>query len=114
MKRTVAEVLEIGREQLAARAELRGHFGEWIVRDLRIHPTTARMHMQAARRFGGQTEEFPRFAPSVLYELAEPSTPDAAAFNVRTGGPTRPRPRARAHDVGITLGRTRQRRGPRP
>lgn len=77
LKRTVEDIIEIGRELTAVKAELlHGQFLPWIAAEFEMHENTARSFMQVSERFGEFTN-FVDFKPSVLYALAALSTPEA-------------------------------------
>ena len=78
LKRTVEDIIEIGRELTAVKDELpHGQFEIWIKDEFQMNREMANNFMQVATRFGGQMSDYLTFKPTVLYALAAPSTPDA-------------------------------------
>jgi NADH dehydrogenase/NADH:ubiquinone oxidoreductase subunit G len=78
LKRTVEDIIEIGRELTAVKAELpHGQFLPWIEREFEMSHVTATQFMNVAERFGGQILNNLTFKPTVLYALAAPSTPES-------------------------------------
>lgn len=79
LKRTVEDIIEIGRELTAVKAELpHGQFLPWIDSEFEMTKDTAQNFMSVFDRFG-KNGNFPflNLKPSILYALAAPSTPDA-------------------------------------
>ena len=79
LKRTVEDIIEIGRELTAVKEEFpHGKFLPWIAAEFEMTQSIAYNFMQVNDRFGGdKLMNFISFKPSVLYALAAPSTPDA-------------------------------------
>lgn len=78
LKRTVEDIIEIGRELTAVKAELpHGQFEIWIKDEFQMNREMANNFMQVATRFGGQMSDYLTFKPTILYALAAPSTPEA-------------------------------------
>ena len=78
LKRTVEDIIEIGRELTAVKADLpHGQFLPWIEAEFEMSEWTARQFMHAAERFGDKSEIISDFKPTILYALAAPSTPDS-------------------------------------
>jgi FtsZ-binding cell division protein ZapB len=78
LKRTVEDIIEIGRELTAVKDELpHGQFEIWIKDEFQMNREMANNFMQVATRFGGQMSDYLTFKPTVLYALAAPSTPEA-------------------------------------
>jgi hypothetical protein len=63
-----------------------GGFGGWVENRLHYSRDTAYNLLHVHERFGGQqsVELFDRFAPTILYLLAKPSTPESACDEVLT------------------------------
>ena len=77
LKRTVEDIIEIGRDLTAVKADLpHGQFLPWIAAEFEMSHVTATQFMNVADRFGGQILNNLIFKPTVLYALAAPSTPD--------------------------------------
>jgi len=78
MKRTVQGIIEIGQKLIEVKKKLGyGRFGDWLEAEFRWSWDTAGRFINVATRFS----DFPQiaeFAPSALYALAAPSTPEAA------------------------------------
>jgi hypothetical protein len=78
MRRTVEDILAIGQKLVEVKAHLaHGQFGTWLQSEFRWSQDTAENFMRVAKRFG-EIPNVAEFAPSVLYVLAAPSTPEAA------------------------------------
>lgn len=78
LKRTVEDIIEIGRELTAIKHELpHGQFEIWIKDEFQMNREMANNFMQVATRFGGQMSDYLTFKPTILYALAAPSTPDS-------------------------------------
>jgi len=78
LKRTVEDIIEIGRELTAVKAELpHGQFEIWIKNEFQMNREMANNFIQVAIRFGGQMSDYLTFKPTVLYALAAPSTPES-------------------------------------
>ena len=76
MKRTAEDIIEIGRDLQAVKADLgHGHFGKWIDAEFGFTAMTAQRFIQVADRFG-KSNIMLDFKPTILYALAAPSTPD--------------------------------------
>lgn len=77
LKRTLEDIIEIGRELTAVKDELpHGHFLPWIAAEFEMSEDTATNFMNVCSRFG-QIPKFSEFKPSVLYLLAAPKTPES-------------------------------------
>lgn len=78
LKRTVEDIIEIGRELTAIKAELpHGQFLPWIAAEFEMSERTARDFMQVHERFGGKSAIIADFKPTILYALSAPSTPES-------------------------------------
>lgn len=79
LKRTVEDIIEIGRELTAVKAELpHGEFLPWIAAEFEMSQQTANNFTSVYERFGnGKLPNFGNFKPSILYALSAPSTPEA-------------------------------------
>lgn len=77
MKRTVEDIIEIGKELTAVKDRLEhGQFLPWIKAEFDMSADTAHRMINVAARFG-QIPQIAEFKPSILYALAAPSTPAA-------------------------------------
>lgn len=78
VKRTTRNILEIG-EKLVQVKERLGHglFGKWLESEFEWSQDTANNFMRVAQHFA-DNPKISEFAPSALYLLAAPSTPDTA------------------------------------
>jgi len=77
LRRTAEDIVEIGRELVGIKDKLgHGNFLPWIEAEFEMHRDTANSFMRVFSRFG-QMSEIPTFQPSILYQLAAPSTPDS-------------------------------------
>lgn len=79
LKRTVEDIIEIGRELTAIKAELpHGQFLPWIAAEFEMSRQTADNFTSVYERFGnGKLPIFSNFKPSILYALSAPSTPES-------------------------------------
>ncbi len=76
LKRTAQDIVEIGRDLAAQKEALpHGQFGAWLNAEFDMSQQTAVRMMQVAERFGGQIYHSDKFAPTLLYALAAPQTP---------------------------------------
>ena len=78
-KRTVEDIIEIGRELTAVKEKLpHGQFLPWIAAEFEMSRQTADNFTSVYERFGnGKLPNFSNFKPSILYALSTPSTPEA-------------------------------------
>ena len=78
VKRTTKNIQEIGGKLLEVKSRLgHGEFSEWIKSEFEWSHDTASNFMRVAQRFG-DNPKISEFAPSALYLLAAPSTPEDA------------------------------------
>ena len=78
LKRTVEDIIEIGRELTAVKDELpHGQFLPWIEAEFEMSERTAYNFMDVAGKFGDKVATVASFSSKVLYALSAPSTPDA-------------------------------------
>ena len=78
MKRTAQGIVEIGQKLIEVKAKLgHGRFGDWLEAEFDWSWDTASNFMRVAQRFGDDPK-FSDFAPSALYLLSTPSTPETA------------------------------------
>ncbi len=75
-KRTSREVVVMGLRLQEARDILRGGFERWVEDELGISVRLARNCIYVADRFGQQIGNIAGLPPTVLYNLAAPSTPN--------------------------------------
>jgi hypothetical protein len=82
VKRTLEDLLAIGKELLAVKQALpHGSFGPWLRAEFGWKDRTARNFMAVAERFGGKTAiiaDLP-IEPTAAYLLAAPSVPEEAS-----------------------------------
>ena len=80
MRRTAQDIVQIGQKLIEVKQRLGyGRFLDWLDGEFDWSWDTAKRFMRVAEVFG-QNQQFADFnvAPSALYELAAPSTPEAA------------------------------------
>lgn len=78
LKRTVEDIIEIGRELTAVKAELpHGQFLPWIAAEFEMGERTANDFMNVTKRFGDKSAIIADLKPTILYALSAPSTPDS-------------------------------------
>ncbi|KFB66653.1 DUF3102 domain-containing protein [Candidatus Accumulibacter vicinus] len=79
LKRTVEDIIEIGRELAAVKEELpHGQFLPWIAAEFEMSRQTADNFEAVYKRFGnGKLLNFSNLKPSILYALSAPSTPES-------------------------------------
>lgn len=77
MKRTVEDILEIGRELKEVKEHLpHGQFLPWIEAEFGMSEWSAQKFMQAFKQYGSKSLIITDLSPTVLYELSAPSTPE--------------------------------------
>jgi len=77
MKRTSEDIIEIGKDMIEVKKRINhGQFGFWLENEFEMTVQHARRFMKVADRFGDKTNIMFDFKPTVLCELAAPSTPD--------------------------------------
>lgn len=78
LKRTVEDIIEIGRELTEVKDKLpHGQFLPWIAAEFEMDQKTAFNFMSVSERFGNKLGIIPNFKPTILYALAAPSTPES-------------------------------------
>lgn len=78
MKRAASDIIEIGQKLIEVKARLgHGKFGAWLEAEFDWTERTAQRFIVVADRFT-KNDNLSAFAPSALYLLAAPSTPDSA------------------------------------
>lgn len=76
MHRTAGDIIEIGRRLTEVKERLpHGAFGPWLEAEFKWTDRTARKYMQVAEAFKTESDSVLNIAPTVLYQLASPSTP---------------------------------------
>ena len=81
MKRTVESIFEIGQRLIIVKERLgHGRFGSWLETEFDWDERTARRFMSVAENLKNKSDKLSEvdFAPSALYVLASPSTPESA------------------------------------
>lgn len=83
LKRTAEAIFVIGRELDFVKSKIAyGAFTDWLDTEFGLSVTMAQRFMRVASRLGSQKQTFLNLSPTVLYELAAPSTPDEAIEEV--------------------------------
>ena len=78
VRRSAQDIIDIGAKLIDVKARLgHGNFGPWLEAEFGWGQDTAGRFMNVSQRFG-QIPQFAEFAPSALYLLAAPSTPEPA------------------------------------
>lgn len=78
IRRSAQDIVDIGQKLIDVKARLgHGYFRAWLTSEFEWTDETARNFMNVAHRFG-QMPKILDFAPSALYMLASPSTPETA------------------------------------
>jgi hypothetical protein len=78
MKKTAEGIVNIGQKLIEVKERLGyGHYRQWIEAEFNWGKSTANSFENVARRFAN-VQNLDKFAPSALYELAAPSTPEIA------------------------------------
>jgi len=76
LKRTAEDIISIGQDLILIKAELgHGNFDKWIELHFEMKRRSAYVFINAAERFGSKVQLL-HISPTVLYELAAPSTSD--------------------------------------
>ncbi len=79
MKRAAQDIIDIGQKLIEVKARLgHGHFGGWLEAEFAWSNDTAKRFMSVARQFETRNLHDLNIAPSALYLLAAPSTPEPA------------------------------------
>lgn len=79
MKRAASDIVEIGQKLIEVKARLgHGNFGGWLEAEFDWKERTARNFMTVAEQFKSANFADLQIAPSALYLLAAPSTPETA------------------------------------
>jgi len=79
MKRTAQDIIEVGQKLLEVKKKLgHGRFGDWLQAEFQWSISAATRFMQVSEQFQFVNLANLDLAPSALYELAAPSTPQAA------------------------------------
>lgn len=83
LKQTAQNVFLIGQKLIEARGLLpHGKFEAWAEAETGLTIRTAQRFMSVARRFEGKGDIMSLLPPTVIYQLASPSTPDSAIDEV--------------------------------
>ncbi len=100
IRRTASDILDLGQKLLEVKAQLgHGYFRDWLKSEFDWGVWTATKYMQVAKRFKCVNFSHLDIAPSALYELAAPSTPETArdeAIKRAFGGETITHSKAKA------------------
>lgn len=82
LKRTAEDIIAIGQDLILIKAELgHGNFEKWIQVHFEMKKTSSYVFINAAERFGSNVQIL-NVSPSIIYELAAPSTPDSVIEEV--------------------------------
>ena len=77
LRRSAEDIIAIGQDLARVKKAIpHGSFGPWIQAEFEMAESTALRFMQVAERFGAKSVNLTDLNPSVLYQLAAPSTPD--------------------------------------
>lgn len=77
MKRTASDIIEIGQKLIEVKERLaHGQFGGWLESEFGWDQRTAQNFMRVGGQFKNENFSHLDFAPSALYALAAPSTPE--------------------------------------
>jgi hypothetical protein len=101
-QRVVEDIIEIGRDLIAAKAALgHGHFGPWLDQELRMTVRSAQRYIAVAAQFGDKCDTVSYLPPTILYRLAAPSAPKEAVHAIlsRLERGERPTPEALAAEL---------------
>ena len=77
LKRTVEDIIEIGRELKGIKPSLTGCFDAWFESETGLDRHMAYKFIQAAEKFGTVNNLPSSISPTVIYLLSAPSTPDS-------------------------------------
>ena len=81
LRRTAQDIFDVGQKLIEVKAQLgHGHFRTWLNTEFDWSIWTATKFMQVADKFKCVKFSHLDIAPSALYELAAPSTPDSVRF----------------------------------
>lgn len=76
LRRTAEDIIAIGQDLILIKQSLpHGEFLPWIEREFEMSQPSAKRFMSVASRFTGKSLTMSDLKPTVLYELAAPSTP---------------------------------------
>jgi hypothetical protein len=92
IKRTVEDMLEIGRQLNAVKALVPGKFDEWVASEFGMSRATASEFRNAADRFSQNVQNLYLLPVSVVRRLAAPSVPDEAVAAVIAEAQAQDRP----------------------
>lgn len=99
MRKTAQDIIDIGQKLIEVKEQLpHGAFGPWLEAEFAWTERTARRYISVAEQFKSDTVSDLAIAPSALYLLASPSTPEPArreAIKRAQGGEKISRPAAR-------------------
>jgi DUF3102 family protein len=86
LKRTAEGIVTVGQSLMRVKSVLEhGEFQEWLRAEFDLSYPTAVRFMQVGERFGSKNINLIGLPPSVLYELAAPSTTDEVVEKVLSG-----------------------------
>ncbi|MEM9450394.1 MAG: DUF3102 domain-containing protein [Cyanobacteria bacterium P01_E01_bin.6] len=77
LRKTAEDIVAIGQDLISVKERLgHGNFLEWITAEFNMSQSTASRFMTVAEAFEGKLPTVGNLTPTVLYELAAPSTPE--------------------------------------
>lgn len=118
MKLSFESIVQIGQKLKTVKEQLgHGYFRDWLKAEFKWGAWTATKFMQVAERFEGTNFSHLDIAPSALYDLAAPSTPQAAreeALNRAASGETITHTTAKAIKQKYTTPSTKPKQQPEP
>lgn len=83
MRRTAEDLIMIGKDLSLIKENLdHGLFGEWVSQNFEMTHRTANNFINVYLRFEDSISELDHIKPSILYQLAAPSTPDEVVEKV--------------------------------
>jgi hypothetical protein len=118
MKLSFESIVQIGQKLKTVKEQLgHGYFRDWLKAEFKWGAWTATKFMQVAERFEGTNFSHLDIAPSALYDLAAPSTPQAAreeALNRAASGETITHTTAKAIKQKYATPSTKPKQQPEP
>ena len=77
LNRTAEDIIAVGVDLILIKAKLpHGEFLPWVDQKFGMAKRSAQRFIQVAQQYEGKSVTMAHFQPSVVYELAAPSTPD--------------------------------------
>ncbi|QNQ63356.1 hypothetical protein IB024_04990 [Brucella sp. 6810] len=75
-------ILDIGKDLIAIKNSIPGHFDRWLKLEFSWSKSTAWNYINAAQRFGDKPEVFEALPPATIYKLAAKATPEAVRTEI--------------------------------